>query len=73
MVPIGVAAIWLAGGALQRASSVSVCFFCALGALLFYISWAIWARFIPSAVSFFLGAAIWIAGFWIAWRGHMWF
>ena len=69
-LPIGIATIWLGSGSLDRASSLIVCLSFALGALLFYV---IWARFVPAAVSFILGAALWIAGLWMAWHGHLWF
>jgi hypothetical protein len=73
LLPVGVAAIWLGSGVLDRASSLVVWLLVVLSAMLFCVIWAVWARFVPAAVSFTCGAAIWITGLWLAWHGRLWF
>jgi uncharacterized membrane protein YobD (UPF0266 family) len=73
LVPVGVAAIWLGNNFLDHASNLVGWLFVIVGTLIFYIIWAIWARFVPAAVSFIFGAVIWIAGLWMAWHGRLWF
>jgi hypothetical protein len=73
LLPIALAGVWLGSDFLDRAGPLSLWCSVVLAALLFFVAWAIWARFTPTVVSFSFGVVVWIAALWMAWHGKLWF